>query len=172
MWPSVALFGPVWHCVSLCGTVWHFVALCGTVWHCVALCGTVWQAESQFAEETDNLPALVIPHYIRWGIEIRITTIVALGCIRNITYFSMEVESFSHFFISFHSWHPELRFVTTVATGGRVKLLPAVSIFPENNAFSCKICVEVKDLRSPSVNLHWILHTQLNYNKNYLNYWY
>ena len=39
--------------------------------------------------------------------------------------------------------HAELRFVTTVATGGRAKFVPAVQIFPENNAFSCKICLEV-----------------------------
>ena len=37
--------------------------------------------------------------------------------------------------------HADLKFVTTVTTGGRVKIFPTVYIFPENNAFPCKICV-------------------------------
>ena len=49
---------------------------------------------------------------------------------------------------------PELKFVTTVATGGRVKFLPAVKKFPENNAFSYTIFVEVQDLDMPSLTLH------------------
>ena len=48
----------------------------------------------------------------------------------------------------------ELRFVATVTTGGCVKFVPAVYIFPENNAISRIICVELKDLHTPSVILH------------------
>ena len=47
-----------------------------------------------------------------------------------------------------------LRFVATVATGGRVKFVPGVKIFPENNAISRIISVELKDLPTPSVILH------------------
>ena len=36
---------------------------------------------------------------------------------------------------------PDLKFVATVATGGRVKIVPTVYIFHENNAFPCKICI-------------------------------
>ena len=50
---------------------------------------------------------------------------------------------------------PELRFVATVTTGGRVKFVPAVQIFPENNAISRIICVELQNLHTPSVILHW-----------------
>ena len=49
---------------------------------------------------------------------------------------------------------PELRFVATVTTGGRVKFVPAVSNFPENNAISLMICVELQDLHTQSVILH------------------
>ena len=48
-----------------------------------------------------------------------------------------------------------LRFVATVTTGGRVKFVPAVWIFPENNALSSKICIEVQDLHSTIVIFHW-----------------
>ena len=41
-----------------------------------------------------------------------------------------------------------------VATGSRVKFLPAVSILPENNVLSCKIYVEVQDLSLTSVISH------------------
>ena len=49
---------------------------------------------------------------------------------------------------------PELRFVTTVMTGGRVKFVPAVLIFPKYSAFSC---VEVQDLHSKGASLHRLL---------------
>ena len=48
----------------------------------------------------------------------------------------------------------ELRFVATVTTGGRVKFVPAVYIFPENNPISRIICIELQDLHTPSVILH------------------
>ena len=38
----------------------------------------------------------------------------------------------------------ELRFVATVVTSGRVKSVPAVYIFPENNAISLIICKELQ----------------------------
>ena len=40
----------------------------------------------------------------------------------------------------------ELRFVATVTTDVRVKFLPTVKMFPENNVISCIICVEVQYL--------------------------
>ena len=49
---------------------------------------------------------------------------------------------------------PELRFVATVMTGGRVKFVLAVYIFLENNAISRIICVELQNLHTPSVILH------------------
>ena len=39
-------------------------------------------------------------------------------------------------------FQPELRFVATVTTGGRVKFVPAVQNFQENNIFSLIICVD------------------------------
>ena len=42
----------------------------------------------------------------------------------------------------------------TVATGGRVKIFPAVLIFPENDAYPCKICVEIWNLLKYLVGLH------------------
>ena len=51
--------------------------------------------------------------------------------------------------------YTELRFVATVTTGGRVKFVLAVYIFPENNAISRIIFVELQDLHIPSVILHW-----------------
>ena len=45
----------------------------------------------------------------------------------------------------------ELRFVMT---SDRVKFVPSVEIFPENNAISRIICVKLKDLHTPSVILH------------------
>ena len=58
----------------------------------------------------------------------------------------------------------ELRFVATVTTGGHVKFVPAVWIFPENNAISRIILIELQDLYTLSVNLH--LNTEkLNSNK-------
>ena len=53
-----------------------------------------------------------------------------------------------------HRQQVELRFVATVTTGGRVKFDPAMQIFPENNANSQMICVELQDLHTPSVILH------------------
>lgn len=47
--------------------------------------------------------------------------------------------------------HTELRFVATVMTSSRVKFVPAVYIFPENNAISPIICEELPDLHTPSV---------------------
>ena len=49
---------------------------------------------------------------------------------------------------------PELRFVATVTTGGRVKFVPVVEISLENNAISRIICVELQALYIPSVILH------------------
>ena len=49
---------------------------------------------------------------------------------------------------------PELRFVATVTTGGRVKFVPAVYIFLEINAMPRIICIELQDLHTPSVILH------------------
>ena len=48
----------------------------------------------------------------------------------------------------------ELRFVATITTGGRVKFVPAVWIFLENNPISRIICIEPQDLHPPSVILH------------------
>ena len=45
----------------------------------------------------------------------------------------------------------ELRFVMT---SDRVNFVPSVEIFPENNAISRIICIELKDLHTPSVILH------------------
>ena len=42
----------------------------------------------------------------------------------------------------------ELRFVATVTTSGRVKFVPTVQIFPENNAISRIICGELQDLHT------------------------
>ena len=63
---------------------------------------------------------------------------------------SEEVDS-----INFRNLWTELRFVATVMTGGHVKFVPAVYMFPENNAIFCIVCVEVHDLHTPSVILHW-----------------
>ena len=54
-----------------------------------------------------------------------------------------------------YSQRPELRFVATVTTGGHVKFVPAVWIFPEDNAISGVIWVETVR----------ILYTQLISNK-------
>ena len=48
-----------------------------------------------------------------------------------------------------------LRFVTTATTDGSIKFVPIEWFFPENKAFSCLITVEVQDLHTPSVILHW-----------------
>ena len=68
-------------------------------------------------------------------------------------------QIFASFFVFPHvilyvTFPPDLKFVATVATGGRVKFVPGVKIFPENNAISRIISVELKDLPTPSVILH------------------
>ena len=63
----------------------------------------------------------------------------------NTTYFSNH--AFLQVFVNTNtrihlSIHTDLKFVTTFTTSGRVKNIPAVQMFPDNNVFLCQICAK------------------------------
>ena len=51
--------------------------------------------------------------------------------------FSRELEKEINWLLA-----ADLKFVTTVTTSGRVKNIPAVQMFPDNNVFLCQICAK------------------------------
>ena len=61
----------------------------------------------------------------------------------------------SNVWLGMQSLLAELSFVTTIATGSRVKFVPAVEIFPKKRHVFFQICVDVQDLHSTSMILHW-----------------
>ena len=64
----------------------------------------------------------------------------------------------------------DMKFVTTATTSGRVKKFPAVQIFPQNKAISCKICKKYEILILYFAKLHTYtqklnLHIHFNFSK-------